>query len=296
MQLLERITRTAPLGLRFWDSLSGQVVRDGLQVSAALELQPQRPARVSLTPSGVFSISEVPGLRSFERPTSDADPWSAPLPSQRLLVQVRDAFSRFVPFGVRITAPQRGLWSLPFDSPFGASPAVPLFSAPTRPVPGGVGVVRAQVVDPTANGGQGGPAAWAVLEASVPGQPAVRSIADGQGRIALLVPYPPPSTVPLAGVGGSPLIGTSPAALPLSEQRWQLTIRAAYAPRTGLAGLPELVETLEQPAALIWADQARTHLLEQAELRYGRETLLVSGDPSGRSQSSVLFIQAGSPL
>jgi hypothetical protein len=189
----------------------------------------------------------------------------------------------------------RGLWSLPFDSPVGVSPTVPLFSAPTRPVPGGVGVVRAQLVDPTATSSQGpgGPAAWAVLEASVPGQPAVRSIADDQGRIALLVPYPPPSSVPLAGVGGSPLIGTSPAALPLSEQTWLLTIRAAYAPRAGLGGLPELAETLEQPAALVWADQARTHLLDQVELRYGRETVLTSRDPS---EPSVLFIQAGSPL
>ena len=59
---------------------------------------------------------------------------------------------------------------------------------------------------------KGGPAAWAVLEAHVPGRPVVRGIADAQGRIALIFAYPepvtnvlesPPVSSPLSPLDGS---------------------------------------------------------------------------------------------
>jgi hypothetical protein len=255
-------------------------------------------------------VRHVPGLRVFEGGDGDDEFWSAPWPSVDLTLRVIDLEGRFVPFSLRTSAPHRGLltWTdLPGLSPLGSPPGsplssthwVPLFSATTRPVPGGVGVIRAQLEDPTLRGGKGGPAAWAVLEIELPGQPPVRSIADARGQVAVLAAYPAPPVESLAGGSPvssflSPLASAGPAGLP--NQSWTVAVRAAYRPGVPLPGPPDLGRVLAQPPAILWADVARTQALTNAELRYGRDTVLRSDNTSGATRSPVLLIQAGSPL
>jgi hypothetical protein len=208
---------------------------------------------------------------------------------------------------LRTSAPQRGqlIWPqapglAPLGSPASATSWVPLFSAATRPVPGGVAVIRAQLWDPTLQAGLGGPAASAILETVLPGQPSVWSIADNQGRVALLFPYPTPPVESLSADIGSPLSPLSPVSGPpigpLTEQTWTLAVRAMYRPFDPVPRLPDLADTLEQPSAVIWADLARTRVLTEMQLQFGRETVLRSVDESGRTRPSVLLVQAGSPL
>jgi len=300
---LEHVTSVAPLGLRFRDDLSGQTIADGLSVSCYPPGQPQNRTQAQVTRGGVYVLRNLPGLRAVETGRGDADFWARVPASVPLVVEVVDTNRRFIPFSLRTAAPVEGVFtwldawtSMASASPLAAAPFVPLFSAPSRLVPGGIGVIRAELVDPTAGGGAGAPAAGAVLEVDVPGMPLSRSIADAQGRVVLLFPYPVPPAAPLSGGNGSPQEPPGASASALRDQTWTLAVRAAYAPNSPTPELPDLADTLSQPSAVLWADQARTQILSQAPLRFGRETVLTSQDTTGLTRPSVLFIQAGSPL
>jgi hypothetical protein len=305
---LDRDSIVAPLGFRFWDGLTNQVISDRLLVWVYPMGDQRRSIQAYANRIGIFAVRHVPGLRVFESGAGDADFWAAVHATQPLMVEVTDLDRRFVPFSLRTWAPQRGLlaWpelsgltsplGSPLGSPFGATSWVPLFSAPTRAVPGGVGVIRAQLYDPALFGGQGGPAAWAVVEVDLPGQAPVRSIADDTGRVAILFAYPTPPVESLAGAGSplSPLAGPPPPRL--TNQTWTLKLRAAYRPlNMGPGLLPDLDDVLSQPGAVMWADLAQTRVLTETQLQFGRETVLRSLDDSGRTRPSVVFVRAGSP-
>jgi hypothetical protein len=305
---LDRISIVAPLGLRFWDGLTNQVISDGLYVTVYPPGDPQRSVHVYPNRGGVFGVRHVRGLRVFEGGAGDAEFWASANVGQPLLVEVVDADGRFTSFSFRTWAPQRGLaaWTeLSSLSPWGSPPGsssqstawVPLFSATTRAVAGGVGVIRGQLFDPTLRGGHGGPAAWAVLEVDVPGQSPVRSIADAEGRVAVLFAYPTPPVESLAGGTGSPQSPLSgPTASRLTEQTWVLTLRIAYTSlQFGPGRLPDLDDTFNQPPAVMWADLAQTRPLTETPLYFGLETVLRSVDDSGSTRPSVVFVHAGSP-
>jgi hypothetical protein len=293
---LDHNTNVAPLGVRFWDTLTDKPISAGLFVSVYAPGDRQRAVTVFPNRSDVFVFQHVNGLRVFESGAGDAAFWLAPQPSKDLVIEVSDAENRFVPFSLRTSAPQRGLLSWPQVSnlslltpPMGRTPWVPLFSAATRLVAGGVGVIRAQLWDAT----QDGPAAWAVFEVDIQDHVTVQSIADARGRVAVLFPYPTPRVEPL-GAAGSPVYGPGTSAL--RDQIWTLTIRARYGQLNPPTGIPDLEDALSQPIALMWGDQARSRLLADAQLQFGKETVLRSLDDSGLTRPSVLLVQAGSPL
>jgi hypothetical protein len=151
------------------------------------------------------------------------------------------------------------------------------------------------------------PAAWAVIEAFTAGKLIARGIADDAGRIAVIFSFPTPLSFAPASPPGSPLgsppIATSP---PLTEQVWPLELHAFYTPDRPVVSPPDFVEgpplpdlrfTLSQPPATLWADAEQTEILQETNLRFGRELILKSrpspsSPPSPLSQprDSVLFI------
>jgi hypothetical protein len=163
------------------------------------------------------------------------------------------------------------------------TPALPLFSAPSREAGGGLAAVRATLWDAAA----GAPAAWALMEVRVPGQPTVRGLADREGRVALVFPYPEPA----AFAEQSP----PPPAGPFSRHEWPLQLFASYAPRRPAPPRPSLPAALAQPRATLWADAARTVPLTRATLRAGQELVVRSfeapaASPPGNTPLPVLLI------
>ena len=254
-RLLETVTRTAPLGLRFLDEVTGAVVSEGLTV-----LHPRAgsevPARASATRGGLFALRGLPGLREVERGDGGEAFWASPPAGGSFRIEVRDALGRFHDFAFDATAPTRGLFAEPCGSPPRGEAGVPLFSTPSRPAPAAGAVVRAELRD--ADGG--GPAAWARLEVETAGGRA-RGVADARGAVAVFLPYPPlPTTV------ASPPAQSRPSLL---EQTWPVSIEAFYG---GLDGL-DLCAVLEQPRAAIAQGSPPAQTVSQT-LRYGRELVL----------------------
>ncbi len=144
------------------------------------------------------------------------------------------------------------------------TPALPLYAAPTRPVSGGMAVLRASLWDAVADA----PASWAVLVARLNGQTTVRGYADEAGRIALVFPYPePPSFVPQ---------NPPPPATPFTKQEWPVALFASYQPHSPAPRLPDLRATFTQPRATLWADAARTTPLTKVTLRSGQPLVVRS--------------------
>ena len=61
---------------------------------------------------------------------------------------------------------------------------------------------------------------------------------------------------------------------PLDKQTWSVDLRAFFAPSPSVPRFPDLCTTLAQPAAKLWADEARITPLPAQVLRYGRECIL----------------------
>jgi hypothetical protein len=146
--------------------------------------------------------------------------------------------------------------------------SLPLYSSPTRPVTGGLAVLRASLWDAVADA----PAAWALLEARVNGQPTVRGYADAEGRVALVFPYPePPSFVQQ---------NPPQPATPFTRQEWPVSIFASYRPQSPAPRVPDLKATLAQPRAILWADATRTTPLTKVTLRSGQQLVVRSNEAS----------------
>jgi hypothetical protein len=216
---------------------------------------------------------------------------------------VNDNERRFLPVQFTAILPARGVYK--WISPVSILPAtliesIPLYSSPIRSVPSGMAVVRADLWDVS----QDTAASWAVMEASLNGQVIARGIADAEGRIALIFPYPAPRPFAISSPPAFPLSSPPTASsLPLTEQVWPIRLRALYTPARPVSSppnpfptkpeLPELRFTLSQPEATIWADAAFSEPLLEASLQYGRELVLqtkASTSPPSQARQSVLFI------
>jgi hypothetical protein len=291
---LEHVSRVAPLALRFRDELLGLPVADGLAVTARAAPAPAPAVAATVSPSGVFAFHALPGL--VARPLPPARPrvpvlfgegddafWSALPPPLAFTVEVTDPWGRFLPCAFQVAAPARGLFLPPClgASPPGSPPdpedGIPLFSAPTRAVGGPVAVVRAELWDPVA----AAPAAWALVEGRLGGGGVHRAVADGDGRLALFVPYPPPDD-PFTITPASFVPGLGP---PLMEQEWPLQLDAFYARQAPAPAAPDLCAVLAQPPARLWDRYAGHVLLAGLVVRFGRELVIRSADvdsPAGR--------------
>jgi hypothetical protein len=214
VRVLERVARNAPLGLRFWDVAGATSTVYGLNVEVFARANPRARVLAPVNASGVYVAHHLPAAppadpRDFEFADREPDVlWPAPTGAYR--VEVTDPDGRFLPIAFDADLPARGLftWLAPFLSPpqpvalpgdAGSPPPllierVPLFSAPSRPVPQPLAVVYAQLREM----GTGRDAAWCLLTVSVDGIVRGVGLADAQGRIAVMFPYPEPPRQSLA--------------------------------------------------------------------------------------------------
>lgn len=279
--VIDTLTRTALLGVRFWDRVTGRAVADGLEI-----VETTTGIRPTPNHSGVFVVHDYPGLSQSAFGSGDDAFWAASPPvAATTTFAVTDKLRRFVPFAFTADIPQRGLFAedcglvgSPPDSVVGG---VPLFSAPSRTAPGGIAAVRADLDV----AGTGADAAFAVLEVSANGGPVFRGLADEKGRVVVLLPYPEPPWH-----GSSP----PPGSRALSDQTWPLTIAVRYAetaspplpdPASGVA--PDLCAVLTQPYGTLLDTASPATPLGSQTLNFGRELVLRT---TGRS--SLLVIPA----
>jgi hypothetical protein len=275
-----------PLGIRFWDLTQNLPIIDGLAVSLTLANSnaPALPAR--LTRSGVYAFFGLPGLYAAEHSGSQG---YGPPATYRYVITVQDLLGRYLPAVLVYTLDQTGavlVQGVPDITP-GARVAQ-MFSAVTRPVPPGVGAIRAQLVD----GATGQPAAWAVLRVQIAGEAETwTGIADEAGRVLVLVPYPVMQVLQLGSPPGS---GQGN----IAAQSWPVNVEAQYGPGQlsypAAGGVPSLRDILlNQPAALLWPNPATPVPQLTATLNVGADLFLNSQSGSPLSPGSTLVISHG---
>lgn len=284
--LLEARTRVCPFGVRFWDAAEQSYVSDGLSVYLRLSGSRVRYA-TKVNTAGIFFAQGLPGLRAAEQGAGDAAYWAS-VSTMGFVVEVADSLGQFMPFSFPAQLPARGLflWSCALSSPpasAGLGDGVPLFSSPSRSVSPMRAVIRAQLQDAST----GNPASGAVLSASVGGAPPVLGIADAQGRVAIVMPYPEPSDFPVLGDGSSPPY--TPTGAPLTSYTWSVTLGAQYAASTTYPAYPDLCSTLSQPTATLWGDTSGASLPAQT-LALGTDLVVRSVDATNGTPLPVLLV------
>ncbi len=254
---LERFSTQTLLGIRFWDRITGNPVTGGLRV-VAQRLSPDRTQRLGkailgrLTPSGVITFF---GLSGAERVGGDPTDqlWETTPPDQLVAIDLKDDLGRYLPISFVARMPFRGAFkgrgdwlTTPLLRPvpeIGDEMGVQLWSAPTRPLPAGQAVIRAQLV--VGDSQEAPPASYALVEVTQPvsGPPPEEpfqhfGITSADGQLILPLPYPP---VPDPPGDDYP---------PLEQQQFPLTITVRYSDsRTTLVGsdVPDLESILTQP-------------------------------------------------
>ena len=309
-RLTERLSFVAPLGVRFWDTVAGEIVSGGLSVTAYPAHGAGRPTRAVANRSGTFVLHHAYGLGDIERGAGDEEFWQSLPPRAPFVVEVADYEGRFLPFTLDADLPVRGLmrWQHPPGRErLAPETAVPLYASPTRPVPQALAVLRTELGDTSTNG----PAAWAVLEAKMNGRLLGRAVADAQGRVALLFAYPEPLDFTSGGGGlSSPLSppGAFATGPPFLQQEWRVRLDAFYSPAAvssppssisppGAAArrAPDLYDILAQQPVPLWDGPARAQQLTEVRLRYGRELVVrpagaASSPPTAPTPLPELFI------
>ena len=296
---LETLSRTTPLGLRFWDTAIGTSAIHGLHVEVFPRQNTRARTVAQMNRSGVYVAHQLPlsspppSPREFE--FSDTEPdllWSS-VTRRPYRVEVTDPSGRFLPIAFDTDLPERGLltWRAPLLSPpqpvtlpsEPGSPApllierVPLFSAPTRPIPDPLAVVYAQVREL----GTGRDAAWIVLTVEIDGLTRGMGLADASGRIAVMFPYPEPPRVSLA---------SPPEAR--NDFTWQVTLHAfwlAGSPPTDVPGMPDLADvfaSLSSPRTVV---ESMASPAAPLRLTY-REALTARTAGTASTDASLLFV------
>jgi hypothetical protein len=265
--VLDTLHLLCPLGMRFRDTVTGATVSDGLRVEAWPSTGYERRTAAVQNRSGVFAFHGLPGMRAVENGAGDDAFWASPPDIREFVVEALDAARRFLPVRFLAAAPTRGLFqpacAAP-DSPPGDAAWVPLFSAPWRPPPPGMAVLRAELFDAV----YGVPAAWALVEAETGAPPLrYRGMADDRGRVALFFPYPEPEGFHI----GSPVPSNGAA---VGDYEWPVRVSVFYRPYLRPPEIPDLCDVLDQPPAGVSAAAADTAPFHEARLRFGRELLL----------------------
>jgi len=293
LELCETFT---PLGIRFWDLTLNLPVDDGLAVNLRLANSNAPAVTAVRTRSGVYAFFGLPGLWAAEHPGPAG---YGPTRTFRYIVTVQDLLGRYLPSVLVYTLDQSGaLLVNGSPNPTPGARLAHLFSAASRPVPPGVGAVRADLVDHDT----GEPAAWAVIQLQIAGQPETwTGIADDAGRLLVLVPYP----VVQALQSGSPP-GSGQGSV--SAQTWPVTIEALYSPdqlsypaasfkstQWPWTDTPSLKDIfVNQQAAAIWSDATTSVAHLAATLQLGVDLVLSTAGGSPPASGSALGISRGS--
>lgn len=261
VRVIETVVSQTLLGLRFWDRLREAPVADGLLVRAQ-RLSADRARRVGRavtarpTRSGVYACF---GLSPHERATEDTWLWEQVPPARRAVIEVSDAFERYLPVMFEVALPQRGpfrgtgAWlsrPLMLPAPAAEGPqGIQLWPSPTYTVPAGYARITGQLV--VGDAARPAPLAHAVVRVQRRAGGGFvdhgfgLSGADGQFVVPLR--YPP---IP------DPPVVTDPYP-PLHEQRFDLRIQVLRT--TGeLPTLPE--SSLPNLEAILGQDQAQIAL------------------------------------
>jgi hypothetical protein len=295
--MLEHMTHVAPLGLRFEDVATRQFIgglrvvvaplepprdhahdamrfrhnADGVSVPAGA---PRREIPTFSNRSGIYVAARLPGLADAERGMGDTAFWSSPPALRAFTVSVADPERRYLPCRFDVLLPFQGLavpnCLLPTTPSDPAPAGVPLFSAPTRPIPVGMAALRAEVWDDATDR----PAAWALLEVVGAQMPPARGLTDERGCGVVIFPYPEPE---LFGTSSPPSGGAA-----LLEQRWDLTLRIFATTHDGSGPTPDLCQVLQQGHA---PPRAEVHV----PLIYGQEAIIATWP------HSTLLLPVGSP-
>ncbi len=286
--VLEELTWVAPFGVRFWDVTAMAPAGAGLTVVAYPDGFPDLRSTADVNRTGVYFFHGLPGMRRVENGNGDEDFWTAHPPSVPFTVEVSDAQDRYLPYQFSVLLPAHGLYGLA-GSPLSLSLTpdttwLPVFSAPSRVMPGPSAVVRVQLMDDAAKA----PAAWALMTAQVPGSLMMTGLADDRGVASLTLPYPEPRNSPFA----SPLGAGS---LKLSDQTWPLTVSVFYTPPFTSPVSPDSVLTdlgklLGQRAATVWRDTAHSAAASSFMLQFGKDLVLRSLDSGTGRELPVLLI------
>ncbi len=299
--IIETLSITAPLGLCFHDAATGERVNEGLEVSVYPATKNARKSKTFALPNrvGVYVLHTARGLEDFTKGSGDAEFWRNNPPQKLFVVEVFDAGKRFQPFQLTVQLPVRGVWqweNIPAVSPNKNLASIPLYSAPTRKISGGMSVIRADLrqID-------GAPASWAVLEARFAESLIARGIADRNGQIVLIFPSLSPQTAPFA----SP--PSNAARISLAEQQWLLDFTVKYQPKIFQSSpplfsgsdeetFPDLRLALAQATGKLWADAGQTEEYEKAVLHSGKELVLRSFAPEILSPMPVRAVASPSVL
>ena len=282
--VLERLGRVTPLGIRFWDEAAHVAVSQGLKVTVFPSSQPLRRTSAFANRSGTFVLTQLPGPRVVEEEFGEGDAafWSQVHP-RPFVLEVKDDRGYYQPFAIDVLLPFKGP-AVPDGIAPGSPPTqvVPLFPTAARPVPAGIAVVRADLQTPLPGTPRRlGPASWAVMEVQVATLPPVRGVADREGRVAVLLPYPEPTPTP-----ARPSSPPYPSGTLLLDQEWPVRISVFYEPETPAPVIPNLRRTLEQlPAMVSIEDTGGTRPLGDQVMQYGQDLIV----------RSVVVTPAGSP-
>ena len=269
--VIESFPLRCPLGVRFRDTATMQIVASGLSVTAYPVTAPFPEAvRRSASPnrSGVWVFNDLAGLRSYELGVDNQSVNGSPPGPIQFRIEVQDLESRFLPCSFVAWAPVQGL----FQFIAGGSPPwpwndVPLFSAPERPVPPNCAVIRTQL---TASDEESA-AAWSLVQVTT----TVRSqviryfgIANPKGSVALMFPWPELTTL---------VFSSPPGGLQLDAQGWQFAFAAWHdfeSPPGTMADLGAILARPANPPDSLWVELSPPAPFSQAVLTFGRELIV----------------------
>ncbi|WP_310388597.1 hypothetical protein [Roseateles sp.] len=239
---------TPIFGVMFRDRFDGRIVSAGLKVRLSDPQQPnEAPRQLSTNAYGAFACHRLRGINA-------SGGMASPASTRRYELTVEDKLGRYLPMIVPMTVPadlpQQGLFEpaclaqSPAGETLAAQPHVPLFCAPARSVPAGVGCVRVELRLASA---PDQPAAWAWLELRLEadGRILAQGLADQRGCALLLCALPAPVDLPL---GGSP----AHIAAPLSE--WPVRLNAFWSPAIAAATVPDLCALQSLPPVPLLQD------------------------------------------
>jgi hypothetical protein len=269
VRVYDRITRVAPLGVRFWDTATDTPVRAGLQVTVYPIDDPRLRVFAAPNPSGVHVLHDAPGLSRSARGAGDKGFWVHPPEARHYRCEVTDPERRFHPVAFEARLPAQGLFApdcTPLSPPSSAR-VVYLFSTPTRSVPGSMAVIRTELVSVVT----GASAAWAVLSVEHRGVELGRGVADREGKAMVVFPFPEPERRPRLSPPDTPPPEDSGFLM-----KWSVRLRAFHEPRLAAAVIPDYCALLSQPEALLLEDRSPPLGLEEATVALARESILVS--------------------